>query len=147
MNAAQLQNTFPVRLDITIRQGSLFQMIPLWMVKDASGAMMPNDLTGYTAKMQIRTSPTTETIATYSTENARILLPTTSEPTWEATSIHVFQDSTKSWNIWVRIPATDTVNLPDGLYQYDLEMEPPGNPSGRFAFYAGVCRIEAEVTR
>lgn len=147
MHAYELQNTFPVRMDITIRQGSLFQALPLWMVKDANGDMVPMDLTGYTAKMQIRTSPDTDPIATFSTANARVLLPTSSEPTWEGTGIHVFQDSTKVWNIWIRIPATDTVNLPDGHYLYDFELEPPGNPSGRFAFYAGVCHIEAEVTK
>lgn len=144
---AQLQNTFPVRMDITIRQGSLFQMLPLWMVRDGEGNMLPMDLTGYIAKMQIRTNPGTAVVAEYSTDNARILLPSEDEPTWEDTDIHVFQDTTKTWNVWVRIPATDTVNLPDGIYQYDLELEPPGNPSGRFAFYAGKCRIEAEVTK
>ena len=50
----QLQNTFPVRLDITIRQGSIFQMIPYWMVRNAAGDMQPFDVSGYIAKMQVQ---------------------------------------------------------------------------------------------
>lgn len=145
-----LQNTFPIELNITIRQGSIFQMIPLWTVRTAAGEMRPFDLSGYIAKMQIRTRPDTDPIATYSTENARILLPVEGESQvveWESSGIYIFEDSTKQWNIWIRIPATDTVSLPDGVYLYDLELEPPGNPSARFAFYAGVCRVEAEVTK
>lgn len=146
----QLQNTFPVRLDITIRQGSIFQVIPLWTVRNAAGEMEPFDVSGYIAKMQVRTRPDTEPIATYSTDNARILLPVSGQDQvveWESSGIFIFADSTKQWNIWIRIPATDTAGLPAGVYLYDLELEPPGNPSGRFAFYAGTCRVEAEVTK
>ena len=148
--AYNLQNTFPIRQDIVIRQGSIFQSIPLWMVKWPDNSTVPMNLTGYTARMQVRTNPGTDVIAEYSTANARIILPVegaSQVAEWESTGIFTFADSTKKWNIWIRVPATDTVSLPAGIYDYDLELVPPGNPGGAFDLYAGKCRVEAEVTR
>lgn len=146
-----LRRDFPVYMDITIHQGDQYQLLPLWLVKNnVTGETLPMDLVGYTAKMQIRTSPVTEVIAEYSTDNARILLPVEGEPQvieWETSGIYVFADSTKKWNIWIMIPATDTKLLPPGVYEYDLKLTPPGNPGGRFSFYKGSCCIEAEVTQ
>lgn len=146
-NTYELHRTFPARLDITIRKGSIFQLLPFWLVRDVNGKVVPKDLMGWTAKMQIRLTPDTGVIATFSTENARILLPTSTDPVYPDTSVHVFGDSTKHWNIWIRVPATDSVNWAEGVYRYDLELEPPGNPGARFAFYEGVCCIDPEVTK
>lgn len=142
---------WPILNDITIIQGDQYELIPLWLVKNnVTNTTVPMDLAGYTAKMQIRTAPGTEVIAEYSTDNARILLPVVGQPQvveWETSGIYVFADSTKQWNIWIMIPATDTKTLPPGVYEYDLKLTPPGNPGGRFTFYKGSCCIEAEVTQ
>lgn len=146
----QLQMDFPVYQDITIVQGDQFQMIPLWLtVNRETNETLPKDVTSWTAKMQIRESPGETVIAEFSTDNARILLPVEGEDQveeWEDSGIFVFADSTKKWNIWIMIPATDTKTLPPGIYKYDLKLTPAGNPSGRFSFYKGSCCIEAEVT-
>lgn len=150
-NNYDLQRDFPVYMDITIIQGDQFQLLPLWMtVNNTTGVSTPMDLDGWTAEMQIRAEPGSAVIATFSTSNARILLPVqgqTQVAEWESSGIYVFADSSKFWNIWIMIPATDTKLLPPGIYVYDLKLTPPGNPGGRKTIYKGSCCIEAEVTR
>lgn len=145
------QSQWPISLDITLVQGDQYQVLPLWLtVNNETGVTLPKDLTGWTAKMQIREEPGSVVIAEYSTDNARILLPVEGQPQvveWESSGIYVFADSTKKWNIWIMIPATDTKLLPPGIYVYDLKLTPPGNPGGRISFYKGSCCVEAEVTQ
>lgn len=151
VHAYEQQKAWPINLDITITQGDQYQLLPLWMVvENATGNTLPMDLTDYTAKMEIRRVPGSEVIATYSTDNARILFPILGEPQveeWETSGVYVFADTSKKWNIWIMIPATDTKTLPPGVYVYDVKLTPPGNPGGRFTFYKGTCCVEAEVTQ
>lgn len=57
--------------DIEIEKGATFSLVLTW--KDENGS--PIDLTGYSAKMQVRSSPTaTDVITEFSTTNARIAL-------------------------------------------------------------------------
>lgn len=145
------QTGWPIYQDITIIQGDQFQLLPLWLtVNTSTNTTLPKDLTDYTAEMEIRAIPGSPTIARYTTDNARILLPVEGGDQveeWEDSGIFVFADSTKKWNIWIMIPATDTKSLPPGIYAYDLKLTPPGNPGGRFTFYKGTCCVEAEVTK
>lgn len=134
---------FPIRHDITIRQGSMYErLIRLEYLDNDDLDMMGNptlkllDTDGYTALMQARLEPSSSsTVLSVHTTNARII-----------TGIQ--SDSSGSWNLHIRIPATDTAQLPGGFIGvYDLELQPPGDPGGRFALFHGTFCVEPEVSR
>lgn len=134
---------FPIRLDLTVRQGSIFQRTIRLEYLDHTDldplgrpTLKLLDTDGYTAKMQARQEPTSSgAILNIGTHNARII-----------TGIQ--GDSFGEWNLLIRIPATDTVSLPGGFVGvYDLELEPPGDPGGRFPLFEGTFCVEPEVTK
>lgn len=130
---------FPIRFDITIRKGTLYERVLKMEYEDEDGLLQLLDTEGYTALMQARETPeANKTVLSIGTHNARII-----------TGIQ--SDSYGSWNLHIRIPATDTAGEqgpPGGFVGvYDLELEPPGDPGGRFALLAGTFRVEPEVSR
>ena len=86
--------------NIICEQGATFQRNLLWQ---SNG--VPNDLTGYTARMQVRTDYASTTIVVeLTTENSRISLGGT------------------AGTIALTIPATITAALTPAVYVYDLEL-------------------------
>lgn len=109
--------------NIVADQGATFSQQLLW--KGSNGS--PINLTGYTARMAIRTVPAANTVAlTLTTENGRISL------------------GGAAGTINLSIAATDTATLEDGIYVYDLEMV-TGVTVTRLVM--GTFLVRPEVTR
>lgn len=108
---------------VTIEQGATFALVLTW--KDSAGA--PIDLTGYTARMQIRTSAraATATLA-LTTENGRIAL------------------GGAAGTITLSISAVDTAALAARPYVYDLELVTGASVT---RLLDGECLVTPEVTR
>lgn len=110
-----------VNYDITIEQGATFTLSLLW--KTSGGT--PIDLTGYTARMQIRSSVSSTTILADLTSAAGITL------------------GGVAGTIDVEIPATQTATMTKGGV-YDLELV-NGSVVTRFVY--GNVSFSKEVTR
>lgn len=112
-----------ITYDLAIEQGAEFEKGFIW--KDAAGT--PIDLTGYTARMQIRPSVASETILLeLTTENGRIRL------------------GGANGTIHLKLGATITATLPKGGV-YDLELVQTEDNVVRFA--EGSVWVSKEVTR
>lgn len=115
--------TFPI-YTFSFNQGATFQK--LFVYQDS--ALNPIDLTGYTARMQLRTSiTTTAPTINLTTENGGIeITPLTGE-------------------ILVKMTAAQATAIPARDYVYDLEVE---SQDGRvYRVIEGKATCRAEVTR
>jgi hypothetical protein len=107
----------------TADQGATFNQVIVW--RDSTNT--PVDLTGYTARMQIRYKVSSSVALSLTTENGRITLGGT------------------NGTITLSISASDMEDLPSGPYTYDLELETDGGEVSRLLMGAFVVR--SEVTR
>lgn len=119
---------------INARQGSTFQWV--WKITSDSNISPTNldghwDLSGYSARMQVRKS----------TKTSSTLLNLTS-PSVSGTGI----DLTSTGYVTVNVPASTMASLPDGKWDYDFELveTSTGIVSSPLA---GKFVISAEVTR
>lgn len=111
--------------DLVIEQGATWSQAVQW--KTGSPATAVN-LTGYTARMQLRSSVSASTAALLlTTENGRIAL------------------TVNTGTITLSVSATDTAALTAGRYVYDLELVSGGGQVTRVM--EGVVTVSAEVTR
>lgn len=110
--------------NITIEQGATFQFNLIW--KDSSGN--PIDLTGYTAKMQVRQR--------YSSEDAALTMST------EAGTI-VLGGAAGTINITGPAVDTATITIKQGVY--DVELTSAGGIVTRLI--EGCVAVSPEVTR
>lgn len=111
--------------DLVIEQGATWSQAVQW--KTGSPATAVN-LSGYTARMQLRSSVSASTAAlSLTTENGRISL------------------TANTGTITLSISATDTAALAAGRYVYDLELVSGGGLVTRVM--EGVVTVSAEVTR
>lgn len=109
---------------ITIEQGATFTSLMTWYTDDTRET--PVNLTGYTAKMQIRSRIGDETVLLeLSTENGRITL------------------GGVAGTILLTISATDTEDLTFEQGVYDLELIDDGTVT---RLLQGVVQIQKEVT-
>jgi len=109
--------------DITIEQGATFQMVVTWEYNDT-----PIDLTGYTARMQVRrTHKSTTALLDFTTENGAITL------------------GGALGTITVVGAATLTDDVPAKPCVYDLELVSSGGIVTRLI--EGAATITPEVTR
>lgn len=119
MSACDCCNT----ADLCIQQGATFSRLIRWK---ADGASV--NLTGYTARMQIRpTAASATTTLSLTTENARIAL------------------GGAAGTITLSISATDTAAIAAGRYVYDLELVSAGGIVTRLL--QGIVTVSANVTR
>lgn len=112
--------------DMVCEQGATFSRTITW--KDAAGD--PVNLTGYSARMQVRPSLTSDEI------------------TLELTSTNgeiTFPSPLSSGKILITVAATDTADLAASKGVYDLELESSGGVVTRLL--QGSFTIVAEVTR
>lgn len=110
--------------NITCQQGATFQRQVTW----TDSAKDPYNLTGYTARMQVRANATSNTvIIELTTENSRITLGNT------------------AGTVDLLIPAANTTTLTAGQYVYDLELVSGGGVVTRLL--EGNFKVSAEVTR
>jgi hypothetical protein len=110
--------------DITIEQGATFSLVITYKDNDT-----PVNLTGYTARMQVRSTM----------ESATVLI----ELTTGADGRIVLGGS--AGTITMTIAATDTAALTAGRAVYDLELVSGGGIVTRLI--QGVCTISRNVTR
>lgn len=114
----------PAKLKLTIYQGATFKRRLRWM--DAT--RQPIDLTGCTARMQVREEIESPTVLLgLTTENARIAL------------------GSAAGTIDLTIAATDTAALTWAAGVWDLEIVHPGGAVTRLA--QGSVVVSPEVTR
>jgi hypothetical protein len=110
--------------NISCDQGATFSRSITW----TDSARNPYNITGYTARMHVRSNVASDTTAlTLTTENSRIALGGT------------------AGTVTLTIAASDTANLTPGLYVYDLELVSPTNVVTRLV--EGNFKVKAEVTR
>lgn len=110
--------------DILIEQGSTFSLNIVW--KDSEGT--PIDITGHTARMQIRkTVKSTDVLASATTENGKIVL------------------GGETGTIDVTIPNSETSDLSIKCGVYDLELESDSGIVTRLI--QGSVTVSPEVTR
>lgn len=110
--------------NITIEQGATFRLIIQWLGSDS----LPVDLTGYTARMQVRPFA----------ESDDILLTVDSESTGGIT----FESDAQ---ILIEVDAAVTAALTDYFGSYDLELESASGVVTRLI--QGSVTISPEVTR
>lgn len=119
MSACDCCNT----ADLCIPQGATFSRVIRYK---ADGANV--NLTGYTARMQIRpTAASATTTLSLTTENGRIAL------------------GGSAGTITLNISATDTAAITAGRYVYDLELVSAGGIVTRLL--QGIVTVSANVTR
>jgi hypothetical protein len=110
--------------DIVMDQGATFNRVITWQDSQA----IPVNLTGYTARMQIRSEVDSSTAAlSLTTENGRIALGGT------------------AGTITLTVSATDTVAVTAGEYVYDIELVSGSGTVTRLL--QGCFTVDAEVTR
>lgn len=115
----------PGRYDMTIWQGATFQRVFTWRVGTPAANV---NLTGYTARMQLRTAANAATPALEATtENGRITL------------------GGAAGTITLNLSATVTAALPANQYAYDLELVSGSGQVTRLI--EGFTTVDAEVTR
>jgi hypothetical protein len=111
-------------VDLTICQGSTWSQVLVWKTGSPAAAV---NLTGYTARMQLRSRVTSETVAVgLTTENGGITL------------------GGALGTITLALTATATAALVAGRYVYDLELV-TGTTVRRLL--EGTVTVSAEVTR
>lgn len=116
----------PASIDLTVYQGSTFSRVFQWKSGNPS---VPVNLTGYTARMQIRervNSPTS--LISLTTENNRIVITNAPQGTFE-----------------LRISDADTSSLNFKNAVYDLEFVSPTGFVRRL--FEGSVTLSPEVTR
>jgi hypothetical protein len=112
--------------NITCNQGATFSRTLTW--RDAAKKAI--DITGYTARMQVRsTADSAIVVIELTTDNGRI--DTSTSPLLGQVSLS--------------IAAVDTAALAPGLYVYDLELVSPAGDVNRII--EGNFVVKAEVTR
>lgn len=114
--------TAPANHDFTIYQGATFSEVLTW--RDSSEELV--NLTGYTARMQVRNRIDGDTVVSLTTENSRIEL------------------GGSAGTITLTISATDTAALSEGGV-YDLELISAGGIVTRLL--EGAVAFSKEVTK
>ena len=110
--------------NMTCNQGATFKRTITWTNPNKT----PINLTGYTARMQVRTSAAANTVVLeLTTDNGRITLGGT------------------SGTVDLLVAANVTANLTPALYVYDLEVVSGGGEVTRLV--EGNFNVKAEVTR
>jgi hypothetical protein len=112
----------PGRFNIRLRQGDTWAIAPKWKI-----GYSYVDITGYTAKMQVRIATTSTSVITeLSTEDGRITL----------------NPSKGQFNI--TLTAEETAELNPGNYVYDFEVTSPGGAEA--TLLQGGFTVVAQVT-
>lgn len=116
---------------ITIQVGSVFDPTWTWYDKLPANGGVPIDLTGWTARAQIRAAHSSATpIATMSTQDGGIVLG------GPAGTVAFFLPAT----------VTATYSAP-AVGVWDVELTPPAGPQYAFRWVQGTVTFTPEVTR
>jgi hypothetical protein len=110
----------PGRYNITVYQGTTFTLSPIWKIDN-----LPVNLTGYTAKMQVR-DISGNLIVELSTSNGKIVI------------------TPALGQIAMTLTATQTAALTVGNYNYDLNLT--DTASNVYKILEGAFILKASVT-
>ncbi|MGZ3773038.1 MAG: hypothetical protein ACXVCY_04630 [Pseudobdellovibrionaceae bacterium] len=108
-------------------QGSTFEKQFTWKVKNAANQLIPVDLQGYSARMQVRPNYKSPFVIELTTENSRIIL------------------GGQNGTIRLFISAEDTAAIPAKTFIYDLELVSPNGNVKRLI--EGDFEVSPEVTK
>lgn len=115
----------PGRYDMTVYQGATFNRVFTWQVGTPAANV---NLTGYTARMQLRSNPAaTTSVLELTTTNGRISL------------------GGSAGTVTLALTPTETAALPADQYAYDLELIAGNGEVTRLL--EGFVTVDAEVTR
>lgn len=109
--------------DIVIKQGATWTLPLNYLESDETAV----DITGWTARMQVRRDAESEIVVELSTTNGKITL---SEPT--------------EGELTLKLTATETTDLDPGTYRYDLELV---DGSEVYRILEGTVTITEQITR
>lgn len=117
------------RYNIRLYQGDTWSISPVWKITSSiTGSLVPVDVTGYTADMQVRrTTGSSTVIVELSTGNGRIVTGST------------------DGKFTLSLSAVQTAALDVGNYVYDLEVTAPDSTVTKLLH--GAFAVRAEVTR
>lgn len=109
-------------------QGATFSHQLVWQKESPldSGIFVPVNMTGYTAKMQVRKKSSDPVIIELSTSNSRIVI------------------TPLLGQIDLLIPATNTNTMPAGIFAYDLELTDTNDFVTRFI--EGKFEVVGQIT-
>lgn len=110
----------PGRYNITVYQGTTFTLSPIWKIDN-----LPVNLTGYTAKMQVR-DISGNLIVELSTSNGKIVI------------------TPALGQVAMTLTATQTAALAVGNYNYDLNLT--DSASNVYKILEGAFILKASVT-
>lgn len=111
----------PGDLDLHMYQGATFRYVLTWLEDDVA-----KNLTNYTARMQVRPTPTSSTVILDIDTDDDITL------------------GGAAGTITIEVAAADTADIDPGLYVYDLELVTGATVT---RLVEGVFMVSAEVTR
>jgi hypothetical protein len=108
--------------------GANFNYDLIWQKENpvGSGLFVPVDLTGFSAKMQVRKNTGSPVIIELSTTNGRITI------------------DAANGKITLSLSATDTAALASGMYKYDLDLTSPSSFVIRFV--QGNFEVSGQIT-
>lgn len=110
-----------------VEQGSTFRKTFVWKTKNQAGTFVPVNLTGWQARMQVRTSVTASSTILNLTNGSGITL------------------GGAAGSIEIHLTATQTAALVAGTFVYDLELVSPTGEVDRKL--KGAFVVDPEVTR
>jgi len=111
--------------NIVADQGSTLSRTIVWR----DPAKKPILMDGYTARMKVRATASTEPVLSLTTENGRISLGST------------------NGQITLYVSDEDMATIPEGKYLYDLEMVAPSSDIYIYKLLQGNFVVRPEVTR
>ncbi len=125
--------------DLYVEQGATFILAFRWMNTDDDGELLgPRDLTGWSARMQIRKSQQEDPIGSATTTNGKIKLG--HDPEDEEAD----DDPENGW-VFVEFTDEDTDEFDLKTSKYDLELE---DPAGRvYRFLQGKVTVSPNITQ
>lgn len=125
--------------DLSVEQGATFILAFRWMNADEDGVpTTPKDLTGWSARMQVRVAQQDEALVSATTVNEKIKVGHDPE------NEEVADDPTNGW-VFVELTDEDTDLLDRKSAKYDLEME---DSNGRvYRLLQGKVKVSPNITQ
>lgn len=114
------------RIDLEVCQYATYRKNFFWQLEDDDGNLTPQDLTGYSARMDIATAPNINPLITLSTVEGNITI------------------TAPDGKIAIHIDEAETALLTQEKYSYDLVLYSPSGDATRLV--GGLIRVSHGVT-
>jgi hypothetical protein len=120
-------STTPANVNISVRQGDTLAQTVFVREKDSNGNVTTVNLTGWTAKMQVKTRRSGTVKATLTSGSGITITPLAGQ-------------------IAIRIESTATANLDCAEYSYDLQIINPADANFQRTLIAGKLTVTPQTT-